>query len=283
MGFKISPSDRVSIVGKTGSGKTYLARRLLAGMAREAKKLPFYYPIIILDNKGRLETFRGFGKRIRKLKALRQALVSSTPIITYSPEEGEQNEKYYTGFFDFLYNLNMPMLVYVDELALVGTGNDMPESYEKFMKQGRERMQSLWAATQNPVFVAHDFFSNADHFFIFDLLLETDRNKMAAFAGAPVKERPEEKHGFWYFSTNSRNPEYFSNKLDTNKLMKENETRNLNEDEGGQLSVKTKWIMSILVLGLVMVFVLPLWKKAFQFMGEKIPATAPIANFTQEA
>lgn len=283
MSFKISPSDRVSIVGKTGSGKTYLARRLLSNMALEAKKLPFYYPVIILDNKGHMETFRGFGKRIRRLKKLKDALVSSVPIITYTPDETEQNEKYYTGFFDFLYKLNVPMLVYVDELALVGTGNDMPESYEKFMKQGRERMQALWAATQNPVFVAHDFFSNADHFFIFDLMLESDRNKMAAFAGSPVKERPEDKHGYFYFSTDARNPEYFSNQLDKNKLFKENEIRNLIEEEGGRFSVKTKWIMSILVLGLVMVFVLPLWKKAFQFVGEKIPATAPIAAYTQEA
>lgn len=281
--FKISPSDRVSIVGKTGSGKTYLARRLLSGMALEAKKLPFYYPVIILDNKGHMETFRGFGKRIRRLKNLKGALVSSVPIITYTPDETEQNEKYYTGFFDFLYKLNMPMLVYVDELALVGKGNDMPESYEKFMKQGRERMQSLWAATQNPVFVAHDFFSNADHFFIFDLMLETDRNKMASFAGAPVKERPDDKHGYFYFSTDSRNPDYFTNQLDKNRLLRENVNRNLIEEEGGHLSVKTKWIMSILVLGLVMVFVLPLWKKAFQFVGEKIPMTAPIAAYTQEA
>lgn len=284
MGFQISPSEHVSIVGKTGSGKTVLARRLLKGMEEAAESLPFYYPIVILDNKGSLKTFAGFGKRIRKLKDLKKELREGTPIIVYSPKEDEQTRAYYEGFFKYLYNLNQPLLVYVDELALIGHGNDTPEYYEKFRKQGRERLQTLWAATQNPVFVNHDFFSNADHFFIFDLILKADREKMAAFAGEAVKERPVDKHGFHYFSTSNRYPSYFENKLDKSvENVNNGGNTNITQEKEEKTSMSKKWIVSIFVLGGVLVFVLPLWKKFFGFVGTKIPSLQPVANYTQEA
>lgn len=284
MGFQISPSEHVSIVGKTGSGKTVLARRLLKGMSDAAATLPFYYPIIILDNKGSLKTFAGFGKRIRKLKDLKKQLREGEPIIVYSPTEAEQTRAYYEGFFKYLYNLNKPLLVYVDELALVGHGNNTPEYYEKFRKQGRERLQTLWAATQNPVFVNHDFFSNADHFFIFDLILKADREKMAAFAGEAVKERPIDKHGFHYFSTGERYPQYFENKLDKKPSSEDNNSNgNINHEKEETESMSKKWIVSILVLGGVLVFVLPLWKHFFNFVGTKVPVLKPVADYTAEA
>ncbi len=282
--FNISPADRVSVVGKTGSGKSVLVKRLLKAMEKEAQKLNFYYPIIILDNKGSPKTFQGFGKRIKKLKDLKPSLAKGLTIIVYSPQEAERNVHYYAGFFEYLYKLNEPMLVYVDEFTLLGKGENIPEYVEKFYKQGRERLQALWGATQNPVYLPHDFLSQADHYFVFDLLNKADRERIASMAGDQLKKRPEEIHGFWYFGTSQRNPEYFPNILTkniTSKENKSNEEKNNVESEGKK--VKGKYIVSIFVLGLVMVFVLPLWKNAFKFLGEKVPATQPIATFTEQA
>jgi hypothetical protein len=254
-------------------------------MEREAGKLNFYYPIIILDNKGSPQTFQGFGKRIKKLKDLKKSLAAAVPVIVYSPQESERTMNYYAGFFEYLYKLNEPMLVYVDEFTLLGKGENIPEYVEKFYKQGRERLQALWAATQNPVYLSHDVLSQADHYFVFDLFNKSDRERMAAMAGDPLKKRPNERHGFWYFGTSERNPEYFPNVLTKNVISTENvskeQTKNSEETEGE--SVKGKYIVSIFILGLVMVFVLPLWKTAFKFLAAKVPATQPIATFTEQA
>lgn len=283
--FHISPADRVSIVGKTGSGKSVLVKRLLKEIEREAEKLNFYYPIIILDNKGSPKTFQGFGKRIKQLKDLKKSLAAGLSVIVYSPQESERNGHYYAGFFEYLYKLNEPMLVYVDEFALLGKGENIPEYVEKFYKQGRERLQALWAATQNPVYLSHDVLSQADHYFVFDLLNKADRERIAAMAGDQLKKRPEEIHGFWYFGTTQRNPEYFPNKLTKNITSKENESseekNNLEEKEGPKM--KGKYIISLFILALVMVFIIPLWKNTFKFLGEKIPATQPIASYTEQA
>lgn len=283
--FRISPADRVSIVGKTGSGKSFFVKRLLKEMEREAEKLNFYYPIIVLDNKGSPKTFQGFGKRIKKLKDLKKSLAAAVPVIVYSPQESERTMNYYAGFFEYLYKLNEPMLIYVDEFTLLGKGENIPEYVEKFYKQGRERLQALWAATQNPVYLSHDVLSQADHYFVFDLLNKSDRERMAAMAGDQLRKRPNEIHGFWYFGTSERNPEYFPNVLTKNVISTENvskeQTKNSEETEGE--SVKGKYIVSIFILGLVMVFVLPLWKTAFKFLAAKVPATQPIATFTEQA
>jgi len=283
--FNISPADRVSIVGKTGSGKSFFVKRLLKDMEREAQKLNFYYPIIILDNKGSPKTFQGFGKRIKKLKDLKKSLAAAVPVIVYSPQESERTMNYYAGFFEYLYKLNEPMLVYVDEFTLLGKGENIPEYVEKFYKQGRERLQALWAATQNPVYLSHDVLSQADHYFVFDLLNKSDRERMSAMAGDALKKRPKEIHGFWYFGTSERDPQYFPNVLTKNVTLSENvgnePTQKNGEMEGERM--KGKYIVSLFVLGLVMVFIIPLWKYAFKFLGEKMPATQPISTFAEKA
>lgn len=283
MGFRISPADRVSIVGKTGTGKSVLAKRLLEAMAKEAEKLNFYYPIIILDNKGSLKTFAGFGKRIRKLRDLKPSLAKELPIIVYSPQEGERDVAHYSGFFEFLYNLNEPMLVYVDEFTLLGRGENIPEYVERFYKQGRERLQALWGATQNPVYLPHDFLSQADHYFIFDLLTKADRERVAAMAGDPLKKRPNDKHGFWYFSVSERDPEYFENRLTKNIKPPENigeETKNTFEEVP---EMKGRYIVSLFILGGVLVFIIPLWKTIFKAGANKVNALQPVSNYVQNA
>jgi len=288
--FNILPTDRVSVVGKTGSGKSVLVKRILKEMSQQAKEFPFRYPIIILDTKGAEKTFGGFGTRVGHLAELNPTIYEQS-ITVYSPVPEENNRRYYEGFFEYLYGLNIPMLVYIDELTDIGKGNDVPPAYQRFMKLGRERYQALWAGTQNPVFINHDFFSNADHFFIFDLNLEADRKKLAAFAGDEVKERVANKHGFWYYSTDSRYPIYDSNQLPRSRsnpisdIAKTTEAIiNPTRDESEDVQMlKGKYVVSIFVLAGVLVFVIPLWKKGWSLFGSKVSAVQPISDFVQQS
>ena len=176
-------------------------------------------------------------------------------------------------------------MVYVDEFTLLGRGENIPEYVEKFYKQGRERLQALWASTQNPVYLSHDVLSQADHYFVFDLLTKSDRERMAAMAGDDLKKRPKEIHGFWYFGTSERDPQYFPNVLTKNIMLAEN-VGNEPTQKNGEMEderMKGKYIVSLFVLGLVMVFIIPLWKYAFKFLGEKMPVTQPISTFAEKA
>lgn len=279
MPFYISPTDRVSILGKTGSGKSVLTKRLLAEMKRQAESFPFYYPIIVLDQKGQPKTFRGFGKRVKTLKNLwREIDREKEPILVYSPIPEENNLEGADRFFRELYESDLPNLTYVDELTLATDKNKPLKHYEMYMKQGRERLQSLWQATQNPIFVPHDFFSNADHFFVFDLLLDEDRKKIAGFAGKEVLERPADKHGFWYYSVSERNPVYYKNELPPGALVDSPAAEGKEEKR----TMSSKWVISMFILGFVLLFVLAVWKNVFEFVGKKVPAAKPVTDFVTE-
>jgi len=256
-------------------------------MSNLSKALPFYYPVVILDNKGVSKTYAGFGKRITRLKKLRAALWEEIPIIVYSPVEDEQTQSFYNGFFEYMYQRNKPCLVFVDELALVAKRDNVPEFYEKFMKQGRERLQALWAGTQNPIFVNHDFFSNSDHFFVFDLLLDTDRKKISTFAGKLVMERPPETHGYWYYSTRMRDPEYFANKIEkkanTKYTGKQDQNLSINEKEGGKKPMSMKRLWALMILAFFVMLLFPLYKKLFDGIAAKVPGFAPVSAYIDEA
>lgn len=285
MKLQIRPSDRVSVIGRTGSGKTTLFKTLLRYWIYATREW-YPYHIVVLDTK-KDGDFDGLGKKFTRLKNLTR-LWDEYRILIYEPHEEEMNEEFYNGFFRFLRMSKEPLLLVIDELASVAKGNKVSYEYELLMKQGRSKNQAIWAGIQNPVYVPHDFLSQAEHYFVFDLLMDTDREKMAGIIGKGALVSPIDKgggeHGFYYFAVRKRGLELVKNDpplafpvppdFDPKTAIK--------ISEKGEQKMNWRFIWAILVLALLMVLTIPLWKIFANWLATKIPAVTPVAEYVNK-
>lgn len=285
MKLSIRPSDRLSVIGMTGSGKTTLLLALLRYWIWWTRDW-FPYHIVILDTK-KDGDFDGIGRKFRRLKDLKR-LWDTHRILIYEPIEEEMNEEFYNGFFHFLRTTYEPLLIVIDELASVAKGNRVSYEYELLMKQGRGKQQSVWAGIQNPVYVPHDFLSNANHYFVFDLLLDSDREKVAGIIGKdalipPQQREPGADHGFLYFSVKGRKLDFCSNNPPvTLPVPADFDPRSaipMSSQGGGKPFMNWRLILGILVLALLMLLAIPLWKLFFNWLANTVPATRAINDY----
>lgn len=166
-----------------------------------------HYRIVILDTK-QAGDFALYPK-CDKLKDLPK-LVEKNPVCVYAPCSAEvKNPDYHEGFFEWCYNRWNTRIV-IDELGSIVYGNDTPDSYKDVTDRGRARKVTVLQGSQKPVFIPHAALSENDHFFVFDLQIESARKKMAGIMGEAVKKRPIDPYGFWYYHHKLLNPEYIS-------------------------------------------------------------------------
>lgn len=182
----IRNSERVLFVGRTGSGKTVLAKHFLANQNR----------VLVLDPKN---TFRLDGYRARRSLPL----VGSEFRIIYRPRLGDDEQ-----MADLVYSLMRlkNATIYVDELAV------MAESYPattgvlaQIAMTGRERKVTVWAACQRPRWTPRIFFTEAECVFMFNMRSGEDRAYMAQFVG-PEALDPIERYEFWYNHADEETP-----------------------------------------------------------------------------
>jgi len=201
MRIHIRRDESVTIIGRKGSGKTYGLLTLLKAVQPTGR-----YRIVILDTK-QTGDFKMY-PTVRYLKDLHKK-VEKYPIVVYAPVDQEARDPaYIEGFFRWAYQ-RWDTLVVVDELTSIVYGNDTPDSYRDITDRGRAKHVSIWQGNQKPVFVPHAALSEADHYFVFDLQMETDRKKVASIIGNKALIRPPDPHGFWYYHKSLRDPVYF--------------------------------------------------------------------------
>lgn len=196
---RILPNEHVFIAGKTGSGKSYLAERYLAGFKH----------VVMLDTKGEMYDRFMRGQKplwigvdddeVTLVTRIMELEKASTPKIIYSPDYKEMKEEYYDAFFEWCY-LRRNCIVWVDEAMSVSPNpHRIPEHYMAILTRGRSRNTAVWSLTQRPKGIANVIMSEATHFFIFTLQLLDDRKKIVDITGVPEFLEPPPKHVFWYW------------------------------------------------------------------------------------
>lgn len=189
MAVLIRPNEHVFVAGRTGSGKTFLARKYLAGFRHVA----------VLDTKGTLEWPEVPPEELTVVTRLSDLNAVETPKIIYRPVWEEMTEEFYDAFFSWAYR-RRNTVVWVDEVMSVAPNpHRIPEHAKAILTRGRELNVAMWALTQRPSGIPQVFMSEATHFFVFDLNLPQDREKLVEVTGAPELYQKPGKYIFWYY------------------------------------------------------------------------------------
>lgn len=194
MGIVIKPSEHTFIAGRTGSGKTYLARKYLAN----------YPEVVALDTKGTMTWPEVDEDDLTIITRLTDLSAAKTSKIIYRPDWSEMEFDFYNEFFRWCY-MRGNTLVWVDEaMSICPSPHRIPDFYKAILTRGRELNVAVWSLTQRPSGIPQVIMSESTHFFIFDLNMPQDRSKLAEVTGAEeLMEKPSTEYGaysFWYYN-----------------------------------------------------------------------------------
>ncbi len=152
MSGPVSYTDRVFIVGKTGSGKSVFARHLFDRMTGARR--------VCIDPKG-LERFPG-------VPAVRDParIDPAAPLVHYIPAQLDRSE--YEDLYETLWRQGGPCFIWLDEAMGGATEkNWAPQGLRLIVQQGRAHGIGHMAVSQRPVEVWPGLRTEAEHYFMF--------------------------------------------------------------------------------------------------------------------
>lgn len=175
-------------MGKTGSGKTFLAKSILR----------LYRYVIVYDVKGqmRAKDWPEF-LFVRKFEDLEKAANSRRPIsrdleypkIVFQPGINEipdaDNLEPAEKLCRFVYDRKNTVF-YVDEAYSITSGRKIPFWYKAILTRGRERGLTLITACQRPKEIPMFILSESENYIVFSLQLPQDREVIEKIKGIPA-------------------------------------------------------------------------------------------------
>lgn len=176
---QIKTSDRLFIVGMTGSGKSELAKKFL----------PFYPRVVFHDREfanSELITRYHFTP-VHDPETLITYIQKGKRRILYQPRQGGEKE----GLEDFdrvceICFKTQNIALMIDEVASFVSGQKAPYWFGEVQRLGRKYNVGCISLTQRPMDIPQTLLSESEHMIIFRLKLEQDRIKIERVCGEHV-------------------------------------------------------------------------------------------------
>lgn len=184
----LNPDDRMSVVGRTGTGKT-------VGAAFQALYLPWddYLPLLFYDYKGdRLISEIGAHEDVHHITTDRIPDEAGLWIVRPRPDQDEEVEEQLWRIWE-----RGGIGVVIDEGYMI-TGSD---AYRAILQQGRSKGIPVITLSQRPVFMDMFSFTEASFFQIYDLSTKGDRKRIVEYVpGLDGEEWPDlpKYHSIYY-------------------------------------------------------------------------------------
>lgn len=175
-------SQRVAIVGKTGSGKTHFGLWLLSHAHYDIQ------PYIIFDYKG-----EEFINGIEYLEELKLGEIPNEPglyVVRPIPGQEDDVERMLWAIW-----ARENIGLFIDECYMIDKNS---KAFKACLTQGRSKHIPMYLLTQRPVEVSRFIFSESDYYAVFYLNDERDRETVGKFVPADLDERLPAHECTWY-------------------------------------------------------------------------------------
>jgi hypothetical protein len=193
--IKLGRYDRGVLIGKTGCGKTTLARFLIEDDAK-----PYS---VTWNPKGSDGVMRWRQTHVTSLKEMYDLEgddEAERMIYTPSPFMARNEDNQYELFY-WIYERKNTRL-YIDEATEIIYSANKPRDYvTAVINRGRERGISTLTATQRPSGVPMNILSESENYYVFKLLLPQDKQRVELITGITVEMQDELRDfEFYYFN-----------------------------------------------------------------------------------
>ncbi len=176
-------SERVTIIGKTGSGKTQAAGWLLSHRSYDTR------PWIIFDFK--------YDQLLNDIRGTKEidvnAKIPTEPglyIVHPRPGQEEEVEAMFWRIWE-----REGVGVYIDEGYMIPSRSS---AFQAILTQGRSKEIPVMMLTQRPVYVSRFCLSEAEYIMLFSLTDERDLKTVKQFMPMPIHKPLPEYHAYWW-------------------------------------------------------------------------------------
>jgi len=190
--IRMGRNDRAVLIGQTGTGKSTLAEFLLHDPDKRNS--------VAFDPKASetLEKWTGMTRCGSLDDCIYEAEEKEKRRIIFTPDAySAESSTVQDRLFAWIYERGRTRL-YIDEATALAGGATPSRYLIACLNRGRERGVSTLTATQRPARIPLNILSEAQHYYVFKVLMLTDQKRIEELTGIPIEEQATLKR-FEYF------------------------------------------------------------------------------------